>query len=68
MIRLHAEEFFNPKGPRREPDFFYEVYAEKLGRPLTDLEKIRIKAGLDENWNNLREHFGINKDGKIKKS
>ncbi|OGE87851.1 MAG: hypothetical protein A3J07_04025 [Candidatus Doudnabacteria bacterium RIFCSPLOWO2_02_FULL_49_13] len=68
MIRLRAEEFFNPDGPRREPDFFYEVYAEKLGRPLTDLEKIRMKAALEKEWSNLKEHFGLDKDGKIKES
>ncbi len=68
MIRLHAEEFFKPKGPRREPDFFYEVYAEKLGRPLTDLEKIGIKAALEKGWSDLKEHFGIDEDGKIKES
>lgn len=68
MIRLNAEEFFKPGRQPKEPNFFYEVYAEKLGRPLTDLEKIRIKASLDEGWDNLKEHFGIGKDGKLKKS
>jgi hypothetical protein len=62
----------NPTGEkleerRKEPTFFYEVYEEKLGRPLTDVEKIQIKAELEEQWKKLKAHFGLDDEHGLKK-
>ena len=67
LIRLNAEEFFKSGRPRKEPEFFYQVFEEKLRRPLTDLEKIQIKADLDRSWDDLKKQFGVDDEGKLKK-
>jgi hypothetical protein len=66
VIRLNAEEIF-AGDPLKEPDFLYEVFEEKFGRPLNDLEKMEIKAALDQDWKEQKKHYGVDDEGKIKK-
>jgi hypothetical protein len=65
IIRMNAD-MLNQKA-KREPEFFYAVYEQKLGRALTDLEKITIKEQLDRHFDDLKKHYGLDDKGNVKK-
>jgi hypothetical protein len=67
VIRLNAEEIFAGDPLKKEPNFLYEVFEEKFGRPLTDVEKMEIKAAFDQDWKEQKKHYGVDDEGKTKK-